>query len=111
MKSYSVAEYQRAGCTDMKDAMLAIHVIADGKVCDTGCWAFDDGKCPAYRRLTFDERAQQQQQYDRLRSAIGLAKSIGQNTIPQTETVRQEATRRGVSISQVRKERQEVGNG
>jgi len=85
MKSYTGEEYIAAGCKEMHGAMLAIHVITAGRICDTGCWAFDGGKCPAYRKLISFK---------------------GQSKAEILETVRQEAARRGISISQVRRERQ-----
>lgn len=85
MRSYSIQEYEVAGCKEMRGAMLAIHGITTGKVCDTGCYAFNEGKCLAYLRLTHFV-------------------TPAENSITR-ETVRQEATRRCISISQVRRER------
>ena len=82
MKSYSVAEYILAGCKEMDSpSMLAVHGLTQGKVCD-GCHAFNDGKCLAYKKLTS------------FKTPISMTLQ---------ETVKQEAKRRGVSISQVRR--------
>lgn len=53
MKSYTVQQYITAGCHEMEHSnMLAVHGITGGKVCDTGCHAFNGGKCQAYKKLT-----------------------------------------------------------
>jgi len=92
MKSYTIHEYQAAGCLqysslEVTATMLALHTVMGGKVCDTGCSFFDSGRCPAYKSLVRDTK-----------TAISV----------HTETVRKEATRRGVSIKQVRRERREA---
>jgi len=52
MKSYTVEQYIKAGCPEMEHQnMMAVHGLTGGKVCDTGCHAFDSGKCPAYKKL------------------------------------------------------------
>ena len=52
MKSYTIKQYLDAGCQEMEvPAMTAVHGMTGGKVCDTGCHAFDSGKCPAYKKL------------------------------------------------------------
>jgi hypothetical protein len=87
MKSYTIDEYKKAGCSEMEfPAMIAVHGITRGQVCDTGCHAF--GRCDAYQKLT-----------------SGL--SIDNKVIKElsTESVRDEAKRRDISISQVRRER------
>lgn len=52
MKDYSISEYILAGCKEMKGGMIAIHHVTGGRVCDTGCFAFNNGTCPAYQKLT-----------------------------------------------------------
>lgn len=54
MKSYTIKQYIDAGCPEMQDlTMLAVHGATSGKVCDAaGCWAFENGGCPAYKKLT-----------------------------------------------------------
>lgn len=53
MKSYTIQQYLNAGCPEMSiPIMVAVHGKTGGKVCDTGCHAFHNGKCPAYKKLT-----------------------------------------------------------
>lgn len=53
MKSYTVQQYITAGCPEMDvSVMVAVHGKTGGKVCDTGCHAFNGGKCPSYKKLT-----------------------------------------------------------
>jgi hypothetical protein len=88
VKSYTISEYISAGCNEMNiPSMLAVHGITNGKVCDTGCSRFNGGNCPAYKDLVKSKLV------------------VGPPHNSQYETVRQEASRRGISISQVRKER------
>lgn len=85
MKSYTVAEYLDAGCPELKIAsMMLVHGITGGRVCDTGCHAFNGGGCQYYRNLI-----------------------SGKTPTKYAETVRQEAERRGVSIKTVRRERRD----
>lgn len=52
MKSYTVQQYINAGCPEIENlTMLAVHGATSGKICDTGCWAFKVGGCPAYKKL------------------------------------------------------------
>lgn len=84
MEYYSIQKYIDSGCPEIKDDM-GKHLWAHtrGKICDTGCVRFNDGSCKAYRNLVFKHKKQ----------TIGI------------ETVRQEAKRRNISITQVRKQR------
>jgi len=89
MKSYTIDEYLRAGCTEiMVSAIMLNYSSLDGKVCDTGCWKFHNGKCGAYQRLIYN---------------------LKKPEVPY-ETVRDEAKRRDISISQVRRERNKKRN-
>jgi len=84
MKSYSMEDYKKAGCKEFENpSMIAVHAIVGGKVCDTGCYAYHSGRCGAYKNLVNDR------------------------VVPETptETVREEAKRRGISISEVRRQR------
>jgi hypothetical protein len=64
MKRYSILAYDDAGCPWLKDCakinkehvFYAILQATDGRVCDTGCAQFDDGKCPGYQNLTKGEK-------------------------------------------------------
>ena len=84
MKQYTIEQYLDAGCEELKlPVMMAVHMLTRGKVCDTGCHAFNGGACKAYKNLV-----------------------KGQTAISQpTETVREEAARRGVTIAEVRRDR------
>lgn len=92
MNSYSVADYQDAGCSLMnspnRGMLLAVHELAGGKLCDTGCADFNKGKCLAYRNLL---------------GAVVSGATI--NPSAPIESVRDEAARRGVSLSEVRRNR------
>lgn len=86
MKSYSISEYIEAGCEEMDGIMMAVHKATTGKVCDSGCAVFNEGTCHAYRKLILLDR-------------------LGKSPVKQQETVKQEATKRGISISEVRRQR------
>jgi hypothetical protein len=84
MNAYSIAQYSSAECPEIEiPSMIAVHGITGGRVCDTGCHLFNNGYCRAYKNLTRNLKA----------------------SIQPTETVRAEATRRGVSINEVRRNR------
>lgn len=91
MESYSVEAYQKAGCKLLADEMAGIsgiqgslvHGLTGGKVCDTGCHAFNLGRCSAYQNLVNDREV----------------------LVAPVETVRAEAKRRGISISEVRRQK------
>ena len=90
MKSYTIQEYLDANCEEMKDlTMRAVHGLSNGKVCDTGCHAFDNGKCTAYKNLISNQKAETQSNFEIV------------------ETVREEAKRRNISISEVRRQRRD----
>lgn len=90
MKSYTVEEYKKAGCQEMNGGMLVVHGMTDGKVCDTGCARFEEGKCVAYKKL--------------IGTSPASPSSSSYEAVP-VETVKQEASRRGISISEVRRQR------
>jgi len=75
--------------------MIGVHNMTNGKMCDTGCHAFRDGECYAYKKLTHSVEQ------------LLAVKSIA---IKPQETVKQEAKRRGISISEVRRQRQKRKN-
>lgn len=93
-------QFAKAGChlvteTGIASAVVlfnSIYQATDGNPCD-GCSYYENGKCEAYKSLLRNRRYAPRQ-------------SPG---IPQAaqETVKQEATRRGISLAQVRKERKE----
>lgn len=77
MNTFTLIQYKQAGCSPKAD----IHAATDGQVCDTGCHRFNGGRCGAYNNLI-----------------------ASRDVITKIETVRQEAERRDISISQVRRE-------
>lgn len=86
MNRYEINQYADAKCHFHQSAPLpfiAVHQATAGRVCDTGCAWYDNGKCASYRGLTH------------------VAKVVA---VP-SETVRDEAARRGLSISEVRRQR------
>lgn len=90
MQRFELAEYMAAGCFQVERGPgfaigVGLHGYTDGRMCD-GCPKFENGKCPAYKTLM--KGATQQKQM-----------------LAPTETVREEATRFGVSISEVRRRR------
>lgn len=87
MKAYDAASYVLTeNCKFVKEAaaaFMAVHVATQGKVCDTGCGNFNGGKCIGFQKLT--------RPY--------IAPKV------QTETVRAEALRLGITIAEVRRKR------
>jgi hypothetical protein len=91
MKSYSKQQYLDTGCRELVHAsMIVIHGMTRGKVCDTGCHAFNKGQCEHYKRLI-----------------KGPSNEIVYSNV-KTETVKEEAGRRGVSIREVRRQRRDL---
>lgn len=90
MNSYSLSEYARVGCMQIEPGPgfylgVSLYGFTAGRMCP-GCPKFSNGKGGCYRKLT----------------------SAGNQKVTTTapvETVRQEATRRGLSISEVRRQR------
>lgn len=88
MKRAELTEYRDADCHFFLSAPGPFIVVwkgTDGRACDTGCSWYESGKCSAYRKIVQPGKS-------RPGAVAG-------------ETVREEAARRGVSISQVRRER------
>ena len=87
-KEYTKDQYIEAGCMhfDVVLVGMALHTLSKGKVCD-GCPVVTD--CAALRKLQAEDRP--------LNTA--LPEQNG------GETVRQEATRRSISIKEVRRQR------
>ena len=82
---YTVTQYANAGCGQVGDFIgLGIHAVTGGLMCN-GCPVLRSG-CSAFAKLSAAATKQQ------LPSA-------------PSETVRQEAERRGISISEVRRQR------
>jgi hypothetical protein len=90
MKVFTVQQHKDADCylTDGNGIPFeTLYSYANGKLCGTGCAFYSGGRCPAYRKLI----------------------AAGDRPIQQapTETVRQQAERMGISISEVRRLRQQ----
>lgn len=93
MQRYELPEYMAAGCMQVERGTgFAVGVglwgFTGGRMCD-GCPKFQGGKCPSYKELTSGR------------------KQTAQPNAP-TETVRQEAERLGISISEVRRRRRDA---
>jgi len=91
MQRFEIVEYMVAGCFQVERGPgfavgVGLHVFTDGRMCD-GCPKFKEGRCPSYKELT-----------------RGLAQKKRDMLAP-TETVREEAARLGISISEVRRRR------
>lgn len=87
-RAFSVAEYASVGCEQMRDIIgIAIHELSGGFMCN-GCPVRQSG-CAAYEKL--------------LRGA--QAPKATAPITATTETVREEAARRNVSLSEVRRQR------
>jgi hypothetical protein len=93
MKAQNIENYVKAGCIIIGETpsknVIARHLIYKGKLCDE-CFAFNNGTCESYQKLTEEENEK---------------KRFAQ---PSMLTVRQEATKRNMSIKQVRKERSQM---
>lgn len=91
MQRFEIVEYMAAGCFQVERGPgfavgVGLHGLTDGRMCD-GCPKFKEGRCPSYKELT-----------------RGLAQKKREMLAP-TETVREEAARLGISISEVRRRR------
>ena len=91
MQRFEIAEYMAAGCFQVERGPgfavgVGLHGFTDGRMCD-GCPKFKEGRCPSYKELT-----------------RGLAQRK-RDALAPTETVREEAARLGISISEVRRRR------
>ena len=99
MNSYDIHDYEAAGCFHTWDnIMTAVWLAVKGKVCTTGCYSYQDGRCAAYQKLTVNEK--------RVSAPTRISTQYGN----YTDTVREEAARRQVSIKQVRRERRDAAN-
>lgn len=95
MRMYDLYEYVNAGCMQVESGKFAIghalHNATGGKMC-IGCHVYNDGKCVSYKKMSG--------KYDKVKIQQPL----------YTETVRDEAKRRNVSIKQIRRERRDNQN-
>jgi hypothetical protein len=106
MLAHTIEEYKNAECViarvDPLNTFTQVHSHLGGKLCDSGCGYFDKGRCGSYSLLTFDD--------PKPVVTVGRMRS-GVITVPvkkvYTETVREEAARTGVSLSEVRRKRSE----
>jgi len=89
MKPFTIQQHVDAKCALTTPILMfrELHAYAGNRcLCDTGCFDFKNGSCVAYRRMT------------------------GATITPApvkiyTETVKQEAARRNISIAEVRRQR------
>lgn len=91
MDRFEIVEYMEAGCFQVEGGPgflvgVGLHGLTDGRMCE-GCPQFRKGRCPSYKELTRC-RAQKKREL-----------------LAPTETVREEAARLGISISEVRRRR------
>jgi len=91
-KYYTVQQYVDAGCMQMDELLLGlvIYRLTKGIMCK-GCPKADQN-CAALFILRREEM-------------------VKPRAVTPSETVRDEARRRGVSIKQVRRERRDIANG
>lgn len=93
MQRYELAEYMDAGCMQVERGPgfavgVGLYGFTGGRMCD-GCPKFQGGKCPSYKELVSGRKQAARQ-------------------IATAETVRQEAERLGISISEVRRRRRDA---
>ena len=91
--SFSVFQYADAGCelADPIHMFVAVHMATNENPCNTGCAYYKGGQCKAYLALNRKEP------------------TVKAPVVPEYgETVKQEAARLGVSISEVRRRRREA---
>jgi len=89
MKVFTVQQHKDANCyiADGKGIPFEIlYSYANGKLCDSGCAYFEGGRCSAYKKLI-----------------VAGDRPIHSTQNAPTETVRQQAERMGISISEVRR--------
>ena len=87
-RKFSLHEYTQSGCMQFEAPELgfALFNITNGVMCE-GCPAFHNGRCPSFQKM------------------IATHPLTTQPAAEPVETVRQEAARRGLSISEVRRQR------
>jgi hypothetical protein len=110
MKSYTIQEYQKAECPEIQvtDMIgLALYHFTEGKLCTSGCNRFKGGNCKHYYTMTGAKLTNKNNIKPPL---IVIDDPLPPTPLERThmsETVREEAKRRGISIKQVRRERHE----
>ena len=93
--SFTVFQYVAANCelANRIDMFVTVHTLTGGNPCTTGCAYYSGGKCRAHLVLNRKEP------------------TVKAPVVPEySETVKQEADRLGVSISEVRRRRREAIN-
>jgi len=82
---FTIKEYEDAGCMQMEVPFgTALHEHMRGRMCD-GCPKYNGSDCESLRKMRRPEN-----------------KTLGS---PAGETVREEASRRGIGIKEVRRQR------
>ena len=88
-KAFSLSAYMQTNCIQFEGRArgigIALHQAMEGFICN-GCPKFNDGVCPDYKQLLGSTQLQSTPK-------------------AQQETVREEATRLGISIKEVRRRR------
>ncbi len=106
MRSYTMQQYQDAGCPNIRvlgsnkptpdsllknlavkidDTLEAVHKMTGGRMCTTGCFTFNNGKCASFQRLENGAAAKA--------------------AVAPSETVREMAARLNISLSEARRQR------
>ena len=85
MQSFTIEQYRDSGCFQFESPVIGmgLHQVTQGRICN-GCPKYNGGNCASLRKMLRP-------------AALALQQPAG-------ETVRQEATRRGISISEVRRQ-------
>lgn len=97
---FTIEEYADSGCFQFENfgIGLGLYSLTDGHICN-GCPKYEGGRCSSFKTMM----------NDRSEESTAQVGSIFPDSLPNKskpyETVRQEAERLGVSISEVRRRR------
>lgn len=89
---HEISDFLKTDCQLLRpiELFVGLHGATGGDPCTTGCAYFKGGRCPAYMKLIIPAKVEAQQE--------------------PMETVRETATRLGISISEVRRRRRSPGD-
>lgn len=129
MLAYTFEQYKEAGCpetvpTRTGDRCMVELVIevCEGRVCVQGCWAYAQGRCKAFKELTKGEQNQKPELFqhtkvqgkfvhdEKTRRIFTSMDIVTPEKKVYDETVKQEAARTGLSLSEVRRRRNQPTN-
>jgi hypothetical protein len=99
--------FLEVGCQLAKPLLtfLNIYNVTGGDPCN-GCAYYQNGTCPAYRKLFKEVGNVSTATRDKL-LAVGASPTVVKSRIEPVETVREQAQRLGISISEVRRRRKQ----